>query len=277
MNKKKLTSFVIIENLAYWEGGLNSTILGEYLGIAPINARKYINDYQKRYEGNLVYNGAHPERLYEPQANFVCYLISGNWHDYIQFLSTYKASALNSLALDLGPYPLQMVDPSVFRNINFAIRTQKALTVMYHSKSRPDGRIRIIHPHALASSGLRWHCRAFDSETNEFRDFNLSRIGKIIRNDASSVDPGTDSKWRNVVTLQLGPNARLSPLFQDVVKRDYGFSTTLNIQVREAMVPYFVQFHNISTSIDSDNPDEKPLMLINLNEVQHCLLRYDFS
>lgn len=277
MNKKALTSFVIIENLAYWEGGLNATILGEYLGIAPANARKYINDYQRRYEGNLVYNGAHPEKLYEPQTNFVCHVISGNWPDYIQFLSTYKASALNSSALDLGPYPLQTVEPSVFRHINFAIRTRKALTVMYHSKSRPDGRIRIIHPHALASSGLRWHCRAFDSDTSEFRDFNLSRIGRIIRNETSSVDPAMDSKWVSYVTLQLGPNTQLSPLFQEVVKRDYGFTTDLCVRVREAMVPYFMQFHNISTSVDADNPDEKPLMLINLNDVRHCLLRYDFN
>lgn len=272
MNKKLQTSFVIIENLAYWEGGLNATILGEFLGIAPINARKYINDYQKMYDGSLVYNSSHPEKLYEPRPNFVCQVISGNWLDYIQFLSAYKASGLNSSVLDLGPYPLQTVDPSIFRHINFAIRTRKALTVMYHSKSRPEGRIRIIHPHALASSGLRWHCRAFDSDTNEFRDFNLSRIGGIIRNEASPIDPATDSMWMSYITLQLGSNTRLSPSFQEVVKRDHGFTTHLSVSVREAMVPYFIQFNNICTNVDTDNPDEKPLMLINLQEVQNCLL-----
>lgn len=272
MNKKLQTSFIIIENLAYWEGGLNATILGEFLGIAPTNARRYINEYQKMYNGNLVYNGSHPEKLYEPHPNFVCKIISGNWHDYIQFLSAYKASGLNSSALDLGPYPLQIVDPNVFRHINFAIRTRKALTVMYHSRSRPEGRIRIIHPHALASSGLRWHCRAFDSETNEFRDFNLSRIGGIIRNEASPIDPTTDSKWMSYITLQLGPNTRLSPSFQEVIKRDHGFTKHLSVSVREAMVPYFIQFHNICTDVGTDNSNEKPLMLINLQEVQNCLL-----
>ncbi len=224
------------------------------------------------FEGNLVYNGSHTEKLYEPHSGFVCKIISGNWPDYIQFLSTYKNSGLSTSALDLGPYALQTVDPSLFRHINFAIRNRKALTVMYHSKSRPEGRIRIIHPHALASSGLRWHCRAYDSETSEFRDFNLSRIGEIIRSENSLEDPGMDSKWVNYITLRIGANPLLSLSFQDVVKRDHGFETHLQVRMREAMVPYFIQFHNISTSVHTDNPDEKPLVLVNLPEIQHLLL-----
>lgn len=272
MNKKLLNSFIIIENLAYWEGGLNATILGGLLGIAPINARKYITQYQQMYGLNLVYNSSHPEKLYEPSPEFVCQVISGNWHDYIHFISTYKSSELHSSSIDLGPYPLQRVNPDVFRQINFAIRNRKALTIVYHSKSRPDGRLRVIHPHALASSGLRWHCRAFDSDTMEFRDFNLSRIGKIICNETSSIDPANDAKWSNYLTLQLGANTRLSESFQEIVKKEYGFTTYLSLKVREAMIPYFIQFHNICTDVDKDNPNEKTLMLINIEDIQNFLL-----
>ena len=36
----------------------------------------------------------------------------------------------------------------------------------------------MIEPHALAHDGFRWHARAFDRETGEFRDFVLGRLSK---------------------------------------------------------------------------------------------------
>ena len=268
MNKKVYQSFSIIENLAYWEGGLNASILGAFLGIAPSNARKYIKEYQTQYPKNLIYNSSNPEKLFEAQPEFECKVITGKWADYVQFISANKTY---QSFIDLGPHALQHVQPSIFRQINFAIRKHNALTIIYHSRSRPDGRIRVIHPHAIASSGLRWHCRAYDPEDNEYKDFNLGRIGKVIRQEPSEPNHSNDLKWFKFESLVVGPNNKLDDAFQAIVMRDYGREKNFTIKIRQSMVPYFLQFHNVSIDVENDNPHEKPLMLVNANELHHCL------
>ena len=45
----------------------------------------------------------------------------------------------------------------------------------YHSLKRGAADREVV-PHALVDSGLRWHARVFDRQSNEFRDLVISRI-----------------------------------------------------------------------------------------------------
>ncbi len=77
-----------------------------------------------------------------------------------------------------APVPERAVDPYVLRALMRAIRERRALEALYQSMSRPTALRRTIEPHALAHDGFRWHARAFDRESGEFRDFVLGRLSK---------------------------------------------------------------------------------------------------
>ncbi len=84
---------------------------------------------------------------------------------------------------DATPVPERRIDPLVLRAVLFAIRGRESLDVAYQSMSRPEPVRRIIEPHALAYDGFRWHTRAFDRESGEFRDSLLPIHSGVIPDD----------------------------------------------------------------------------------------------
>ncbi|EPC3543309.1 helix-turn-helix transcriptional regulator [Aeromonas hydrophila] len=56
-----------------------------------------------------------------------------------------------------------------------AIHAKKPVAIRYHSMSGGESE-RIIVPFVLVDTGLRWHIRAFDRKSSEFRDFVVTRI-----------------------------------------------------------------------------------------------------
>ena len=56
-----------------------------------------------------------------------------------------------------------------------AIHAKRPVAIRYHSLSSGESE-RVIIPFALVDTGLRWHVRAFDRKSSEFRDFIITRI-----------------------------------------------------------------------------------------------------
>ena len=56
-----------------------------------------------------------------------------------------------------------------------AIHANRPVAIRYHSMSSGES-ARVIVPFALIDTGLRWHVRAFDRKSGEFRDFVVTRI-----------------------------------------------------------------------------------------------------
>jgi hypothetical protein len=77
---------------------------------------------------------------------------------------------------DATPVPERPVDLVVLRAVVRAIRERRALSALYQSMSRPEPVRRILEPHALGHDGFRWHARAFDPDSGQFRDFVLGRL-----------------------------------------------------------------------------------------------------
>ncbi|MXD28276.1 WYL domain-containing protein, partial [Escherichia coli] len=59
--------------------------------------------------------------------------------------------------------------------IFLAILPKRPVAIRYHSMSSGKSE-RVIVPFALVDTGLRWHARAFDRKSGEFRDFVVTRI-----------------------------------------------------------------------------------------------------
>jgi predicted DNA-binding transcriptional regulator YafY len=262
-----------IEMFAYWEGVVNASTLAKLFKVTISNITKSLTEYRELYPDTLAYNKS--LKRYEPTLSFTCNYIDGSWQEYAAFLrinnKVYKSEYWGDLAIDLGPLHTGSVDPNIVRIITQAINKKQSVKVTYYSLSQPKGKERVIHPIALADSGVRWHCRAFDEFRNEFRDFHLGRITEAELGSTSIVDAEEDLGWMTIVELQVAPQPALTDDQKRVIMMDKGRGDNFSIKVRAAMAEYYLQYHLIDKKVKESNPFERPLYLKNFDEVKQWL------
>lgn len=130
-----------------------------------------------------------------------------------------------------------------------AIHQKCPLRIVYHSVS--SGRSeREIAPFALIDTGLRWHVRAFDRKSQEFRDFVVTRIqaptlleGMIQTHERSD----EDIQWTRIVELELVPHPdRPHP---EITRMDYGMTDgVLKLRARAATAGYMLRKWSVDCS-----------------------------
>jgi predicted DNA-binding transcriptional regulator YafY len=78
--------------------------------------------------------------------------------------------------------PSRLTHPhlDVLASVTRAIHQECPLGIEYHSISSGQSEREIV-PFALIDNGLRWHVRAFDRKSQEFRDFVITRIKRPVR------------------------------------------------------------------------------------------------
>lgn len=112
---------------------------------------------------------------------------------------------------------------------------------------------RQIVPFALADNGSRWHVRAYDRRSGEFRDFVLARLA-----DAHFVDdpiedkerPDQDIQWNRIVELELVPHPA-NMRNPDTIEAEYGMTDgRLMTRVRAALVGYMLRRWNVDCTPD---------------------------
>jgi hypothetical protein len=112
---------------------------------------------------------------------------------------------------------------------------------------------REIVPFALADSGLRWHVRAFDRRTGEFRDFVLARLtdarllsGPVKDNERSA----DDIEWNRITELELVPHPA-NVQHPDTIESEYGMNGgVLKVRVRAALAGYLLRRWNVDCTND---------------------------
>ncbi|NKF83804.1 WYL domain-containing protein [Ralstonia solanacearum] len=118
---------------------------------------------------------------------------------------------------------------------------------------------RVIVPFALVDTGLRWHVRAFDRKTEEFRDFVLTRIEtpKLLNEEAMANErPDNDIQWTRIVELDLVPHPRLSR--PEIVRMDYGMQDgSIRMRVRAAVAGYMLLHWGVDASPDHSLKEER--------------------
>jgi hypothetical protein len=112
-----------------------------------------------------------------------------------------------------SPSRLTHPDLDVLASVTRAIHQECPLGIEYHSIS--SGRTeREIVPFALIDNGLRWHVRAFDRKSQEFRDFVITRISAPWCSRGSQWRP-RDERSRHSVDPDrragAGSASRISP------------------------------------------------------------------
>lgn len=147
------------------------------------------------------------------------------------------------------------VDLNVLSAVTRAIKRRQVIRINYLSKTSPEGSERDIVPHSIADSGLRWHVRAFDRKSGEFRDFVINRIKSVTSLVKQTVvDAQTilnDHDWNEIIELKLEPHPNLGPA-KSIVEYEYRMlEGVLKKMIRKALAGYLLDTWNVDITHDA--------------------------
>lgn len=251
--RAQLERLSYIDFRLYFLGQLRRSDLVAKFGMGPAGATRDIAQYREAAPGNLDFDGT--RKLYLPSASFTPLFD----HAPRRVLSALAQGFGQGAAEDLSPLlrcetPAALSVPrmEVLAPVTRAIHCGKALRLVYHSMSGEPGERELV-PFALVDSGVRWHVRAFDRKTAEFRDFVLTRIESPVVIEDSEVGREEtaehDVQWSRIVELELAPHP--SHPRPEVIRRDYDMpGGVLRLKVRAANVGYMLRRWNVDCSPD---------------------------
>tara|TARA_R110001599_G_scaffold353795_2_gene597953 strand:+ start:103108 stop:103983 length:876 start_codon:yes stop_codon:yes gene_type:complete len=270
-----LLRYRFIETIALWEGRLTTRHLCDTFGIGRQQASKDINNYLREVApGNLEYDKF--LKGYKPSPGFEPKVTQGLADEYLhlmarnnELMNVFESLSLNMANVEVLSQPVRDVKPQVLRPIMQAARLQKRLDVDYVSINNPDREGRIIVPHTLVYTGLRWHVRAWCEKNQEYRDFVLSRFRDIPEiMDDSRYGVAGDTEWNTIIIIRIIPDPRLRRDQQDVVEVDYGMENgALEVRTRAKLVPYALKLLHIDPKEQLSDPTAQQIIVENRDEV----------
>jgi predicted DNA-binding transcriptional regulator YafY len=211
-----------------------------------------------------------------PTANFVPNLTTGMADEYLHVLSRSKDIAHMFSGLDLAfahteilQVPLRQVDPFILRSVVQAAREHRRVDLSYISMTSGVEEDRIIVPHTLVCTPLRWHVRAYCEKHRDYRDFVLSRFRGIPElMDESKFTVGEDVVWNTVVSILIKPDSRLNQVQQEILAHDFGMvERCLRVNTRAPLVSYVLKAFNIDADKLDADPQAQQIVLANRQEI----------
>ncbi|NPU94908.1 MAG: WYL domain-containing protein [Gammaproteobacteria bacterium] len=133
-----------------------------------------------------------------------------------------------------------------------AIHQERPLKVIYHSLSSGETEREII-PFALIDNGLRWHVRAFDRRSKDFKDFVITRFKHPVILKYSDVlqheKSDQDIQWNRIVELELIPHPDQPR--PEITEMDYGMTGGMvKVKLRAATAGYILRKWSVDCSAD---------------------------
>lgn len=273
-----------IEFRLWFLGDVSRKDLMERFSIAPAVATRDLAAYRELSSGNIAFDGRrkiyvfgeHFSPLFEHQSERVLSVLSRGYGGGSNERSE------GYLPCEL-PFRLNRPSLPVLAVISRAIHQGKVVGVTYHSRNKEPSE-RDIVPFAIVDSGIRWHVRAFDRRSKEFRDLVITRIEDPILRDgevvAAEEGGDQDDQWTRRIRLQLVPHPNHKR--PEVVALDLGMKDGgLEVYTRAAIAGYILQMWNVDCSKDySLDPMLHRLALADplvLHQVSSAVLAPGFS
>lgn len=252
-----------IDTKLFWTGSIRREDICQAFGIHTTNASKDIQTYIQCAEKNLVYDRR--DKIYRATPDFVPV---SRTHEVSNLLAYTNLNipwhGVSPDFLYSAELPLRQPEAVITRNLLLSIREQAGIEITYRSMNHPNGITRVIYPKVIIFDGLRWHTRAFDQETEEYRDFVLSRIsstGALISADKLP----EDKDWQELVTLVIKPHSDLTPDQATMIEYDYQMKKgILEIPTRKPIAKYIIRLLNLDTDL---KPPRQHIECANLDEI----------
>jgi hypothetical protein len=266
-----------IEIMAFYCGVVSRADVARAFGISDPAATKDLNLYGRLAPDNLIYKQAvfgyipgpeFKECVADLSPEAVLPMIANN---LTSMNGPYGTQPIFAIPAESLPIPSRLPERTITAQVLRAVAQRKKLQLRYRSLSdRDHAAPRIIEPHSLCHNGLRWHIRAYQEETFDFRDFVLSRIEAAQMLDLPTESSEEfDEEWVESLTLELSPHPGLPERKRLNLLMDYGAEEVITITVRRALLGYLLQQLAVDTTADhSLNPHAYQLIVANRDEVE---------
>lgn len=244
---QQLLRYQLIEIMALWEGRLITNHLTGAFGIGRQQASKDINAYKELYPTNLTYDKK--VKGYVPTSEFQVHFSQGAANEYLHLLNgnealrrVFEKSEMPSSYTEILGVPDRTISPDILRPIIKACREKLRLDITYCSMTNPYGEDRIISPHSLVFSGVRWHVRAYCEKHRSYRDFVINRIMSVDDEMGGAIeDDKNDDIWYRYVDIEIVPNPNFNSAQQSLIARDYNMHNgVMKLSCRAALVQYLL-------------------------------------
>lgn len=235
---------IFIEFRLYFLGDVRRQDLIQRFGIAPAVATRDFAQYRELFPNNINFD-----------SKSKCYVIGEAFSPAFNHSTERVLTALSRGFGDgIGGTndPLLICElPKIFNQPSIAILApitratyqQKFVSIDYTSHTSGYS-TREIAPFALVNDGLRWHVRAFDRKSREFRDFVITRIlrSQLIEDSllTTQEQSSADIQWNRVVELDLVPHPNQD--HPEIIENDYGMTDgVLHLKLRAAVAGYVLR------------------------------------
>jgi predicted DNA-binding transcriptional regulator YafY len=248
-----------IEFRLYFLGEVGRADLMKRFGVAPAGATRDFAIYKDLFPDNIGFDNT--SKIYVIKESFRP-AFEHTPERVLTALTQGFGDGVNPVAGSLIPceVPIALNRPriSILAPISRAIHLGKAVRLRYLSHTSGASEREIV-PFAIATDGLRWHARAFDRKSHDFRDFVISRMDKSIVLMDGVIEkhemPASDIQWNRIVELALVPHPdRKHP---EIAKKDYEMRDgVLHLKLRGAMAGYILRQWHVDCSPDHSLSDE---------------------
>lgn len=267
-----------IEVMAYYTGVITRSDIAKTFGISDAAATKDLKLYNDLLPTNLIYR--HSVFGFVPSESFQEKFADLSPEQVLPIIARNLAVIGNpsghekiyGINVDRLPLPVRLPAKSVLAQLIRALKNQQRLRIVYHSLSEQENMdTRIIEPHSLVNTGLRWHVRAYSENSFDFRDFVLSRIVEAyLLDETAESNIIYDDDWNEIVVLELKPHPKLSEHTRKSLEFDYSINNgIIELKVRRALVGYVLQRLSVDTTLEhSLNPKAYQLVLQNREDIE---------
>ncbi len=243
----------------YFFGEIGRPDLIDRFGVAPAGATRDLALYREIAPQNITFDGSN--KIYRIAQAFSP-LFDHATQRVLSALALGFGDGVNGATQPLLPCesPTALSNPKmdVLAPICRAIHAKRPVAIRYHSMSSGESE-RVIVPFALVDIGLRWHVRAFDRKSGEFRDFVITRMEAptlLDEEPKASERPDNDIQWTRIVELDFVPHPRLSR--PEIIRMDYGMTDgSIRMRVRAAVAGYMLLRWSVDASPDHSLKEEQ--------------------
>lgn len=243
----------------YFFGEIGRPDLAGRFGVAPAGATRDIALYREIAPQNIEFDGS--SKVYRIGKQFLP-IFEHAPQRVLSSLALGFGEGLSGLSQPLLPCesPIALSSPKmdVLAPICRAIHAKRPVAIRYHSMSSGESE-RVIVPFALVDTGLRWHVRAFDRKSGEFRDFVVTRIEAptlIDEEPQANERPDNDIQWTRIVEMDFVPHPRLRR--PEIIRMDYGMKDgSIRMRVRAAVAGYMLLRWSVDCSPDHSLKEEQ--------------------
>ena len=241
-----------LEFRLYFMGEVGRPDLSARFGVAPAGATRDIAMYRELAPQNIEFDNS--SKTYRISSEFAP-IFEHPPQRVLSVLSLGFGDGVDGEPRSLLPceFPAVLSCPrmEVLAPICRAIHAKRPVAIRYQSMTSGESE-RVIVPFALVDTGLRWHVRAFDRKSGEFRDFVITRIQNPVplnEEPFAHEQIDADIQWTRIVELDLVPHPRLER--PEIIQTDYGMKNgAIRMRVRAAVAGYMLLRWGVDASPD---------------------------